>query len=115
VHRIHQQVARQPLRRRPPEFRDHQPGQAPAVPPAHLSHAGRAPPQVVQVPVRRPRQAPEALVVEHSKKPTRRPVLWDYDNFGSRLDRHVRPSPVSGEDGCAFSYAESEAGPVSER
>ena len=69
VHRIHQQVAQQPLRRWPPEFRDHQPGRAPAVPPAHLSHVSRAPPQVVQVPVRRPRKAPEALVIEHSKRP----------------------------------------------
>lgn len=47
--------------------------------------------------------------------PRRWPVLSDYDNLGSCLDWHGRPGPVSGEDGRAFSYAEGEAGPVSER
>lgn len=49
--------------------------------------------------------------------PPWRPILsdCDYDNLGSCLDRHGRPSPVSGEDGRAFSDAESEAGSISER
>ena len=54
------------------------------------------------------------LLTMVGRLPPRRPLLSDYDDLGSCLDWHGRPSPVSGEDGRAFSYAESETGPVSE-
>ena len=64
MYRVDPQVARLPLRARRPPLGDRDPGRVRGVLAAHPPQVGQALPQVVQMPVRQPGQAPEALVAE---------------------------------------------------